>query len=276
MYLSAVLATMTEIFQTKAGKRWKDFKDQLMFLDNERIITLAMLADAGDESLLLARFYDTGRHDPATAVQVHEQYRMRIDYLFVQGHCWKFGFTRHALAVLQKTYTICTGNDVKSIGGGVQADVWERCLQRMRCWVYLATCTIQAEFPRWEVTQCMSVFKIADSTNNNVNGGNGHGRQMQLQRVAQVLGLSADRLAAQIDMVLPYVASIKGQSESMTTVDAWRSAIQRLSNKKSMRFWGKVQTLKKALLRLCAWQGSTTSAVEQMFSKLELHRLCKN
>eukprot|EP00959_Pyramimonas_sp_CCMP1952_P457767 9475487-Pyramimonas_sp.AAC.1 len=267
MYLPAVLSTLIEAWRTKSGKQdGKTALEHLSFIDNERLVMLALLADAGDESLMLARYYDTGTHDPGSAVEVHEQYRMRIDYLFVQGNCWRFGYTRHALTVLQSTYVVVLARGSKTIGGGVSDDILDRCLQRMRSWVYLATCTIQAEFPKWDVTHCLSVFRL---DNFDVYGADGHGRQTSMARLAQVLGLSASKLKAQIDMIMPFAANIKGQSKGMTTIDAWRAAITRLSSQPNQKFWGKVVTLKKALLRACAWQGCVTSGVEQMFSRVD-------
>ncbi len=252
----------------RSGKRdGRDALEHLEFIDNQRIVCLAMLADAGDESLMLARFYDTGAHDPGSAVEQHEQFRMRIDFLFVQGNCRDFGFTRHALTILESVYTIPLLNCTKTIGGGVSAADFDACLQRMRAWVFMATLTIQAEFPRYDVTHCCSIFRLDDS--NDRQALDGRGRWVCIMRFAQVLKLDAQRLQAQIDMVYPFAAGLKSHSKGMSTMDAWRQAVTRLSADKTKRFYGKVNTLRKALLRACAWQGSTTSGVEQFFSRVD-------
>ncbi len=217
---------------------------------------------------MLARYYDTGTHDPSAAVEQHEQFRMRIDYLFVQGNCRDFGYTRHALIVLQSVYTIPLAKGTKTIGGGVSDHDFNACLQRLRAWVYMATVTIQSEFPRWDVTHCCSIFRLDDSRER--QAVDGRGRQLCILRISQVLGLDATRLQAQLDMVYPFAAALKSHSKGMSTMDAWRQAVMRLSSLKSQRFHGKVNTLRKALLRACAWQGSTTSGVEQFFSRVDL------
>ena len=128
---------MSAALNARSGRReGKQALDHLKFINNERIITLAMLADAGDEALLLARFYDSGRHDPGEAASVHDQFRCRIDYLFLQGGCKELGFTRHALTILQQTYTVVLEHSAKTIGGGVLQADYDRALQRMKAWVF--------------------------------------------------------------------------------------------------------------------------------------------
>ena len=133
-------------FLRSGRKEGREAMEALQFVDNERIVQVAMLADAGDEALLVTRFYDTGSHDPGQAASLHDQFRCRIDYLFCQGHCQTLGFTRHALVVLQQTYTVILGETVKRIGGGVCQATFDSALSRMRAWVFLATPTIQSEF----------------------------------------------------------------------------------------------------------------------------------
>ncbi len=49
----------------------------LSCLDNARIVTVAMIAYGG-ESRIIARYYDTKRHDPSTDVESHDELRTRI------------------------------------------------------------------------------------------------------------------------------------------------------------------------------------------------------
>jgi hypothetical protein len=267
-FLGEALCLVAMLARPRSGRReGREALEALEFIDNERVIQLAMLADAGDESLMVARFYDSGHHDPGQAASVHDQFRCRIDTLFLQGRCAELGFTRHALVILQQVHTVVLPNSVKRIGGGVSQDEFDRALGRMKAWVYLATLTIQSEFPRYDVTHCISMFRL-DSID--VFGQDGRGREDYIKRFAQVLSLGAVELQAELNLVMPFAASIKASGKGMTSLDAWRTAVTRLSSKSTHKFYGRIESLRAALIRACAWQGSTTSGVEQFFSRVDM------
>jgi hypothetical protein len=57
LYLPAVISTLIEVMTTRAGsKSGHTATEHLQFIDSERVIAVSMLADAGDEALMLARF----------------------------------------------------------------------------------------------------------------------------------------------------------------------------------------------------------------------------
>ena len=86
LYFQAIVSTLIKVRTTRVGRKEATAADgQLEFLDNERVLTVAMMADAGDEALQLCRYYDTGRHNPGEAERVHDEFRVRIDFLFVWG-----------------------------------------------------------------------------------------------------------------------------------------------------------------------------------------------
>jgi hypothetical protein len=267
LYLSAVLSVLNRAFTMRRGSvEGKRAAEHLQFIDNERILTLAMLADAGDESLRLARYYDTGSHDPATASATHAEYCNRIDFLFVKGRCFAAGFTSYALQVLEtQTYTIIVSGGTKTIGGGVSATVKRRCLRRMQCWVYLAVDTVQAEFPAWSAVQSMEILNLACSSD--PSAASGDQRSASVRRMAQLLSVSDSELTAELDEVFPVAYNIKSASKGISNIDAWREAFSRLTTRKHK--CGRLDALRSLLVRACAWQGSSTSKVEQTFSRLE-------
>ncbi len=269
LYLSALLSTLIHVSLTRRGQRDAGVAEgHLQFIDNERVLTLAMLADAGDESLMLARYYDTGRHDPATALQKQDEFRMRIDFLFVRGKCFTTGFTNYALEVLRRPYTVIVRNTPKTIGGGVSDVVRKRCLQRMQCWVWLATSTIRTEFPKWDITQCLTVFNLDVG---DAQGESGRNRDMHVDRLAQILRLPPECLRAELDDVLPVAFQVKSNGKGMSNMEAWRSAVNRLTDRGTA--YGSLHTLRQTLIRACAWQGCSTSGVEQTFSRVDLSYL---
>eukprot|EP00969_Alexandrium_andersonii_P344923 15246989-Alexandrium_andersonii.AAC.1 len=60
------------------------------------------MADGGDESLRVARFVDTEAHDTSKAKNVLDEFRARVDFLFVQGNCVNLGFTKYAISLLSR------------------------------------------------------------------------------------------------------------------------------------------------------------------------------
>ena len=51
---------------------------------------------------------------------------------------------------------------------------------------------------------------------------------------------------------------------------AWIAAYRRLTARKGMRLFGKLVTLGRLMIRAAAWNGLTTSGVEQTFTLLDL------
>jgi hypothetical protein len=267
LYLSAVMSVLVKAAAMRRGlEEGRRAAEHLQFIDNERILTLAMLADAGDESLRLARYYDTGSHDPATASAVHTEYCNRIDFLFVKGRCFTSGFTGYALQLLEsQTYNINLREGSKAIGGGVSAAVRRRCMRRMQCWVYLAVDTVQAEFPKWGAVQSLEILNLACSSDPTAESGPVYGASVR--RMAQMLGISDIELSAELDEVFPLAHHIKSASKGISNIDAWREAFSKLTARRHN--CGRLHALRSVLVRACAWQGSTTSKVEQTFSRME-------
>jgi hypothetical protein len=268
LYLPAVISTLIEVMTTRAGsKSGHTATEHLQFIDSERVIAVSMLADAGDEALMLARFFDTGTHDPSETLSALTQFRLRIDFLFVQGNCFKVGFCKHALLLLEQKYSYLEKGVVKTLGGDVDDAMKKRCLGRMRIWAWLAISTIQTEFPTWDVTQCLTIFNLDDC---DAYSKAGSMRDAHTRRLAHVLGLDEAMLAAEVEMVMPYASSVKSSGKGIGNVYAWCKAVADLAlHRKSMKLYNKLSTLRAALVRALAWQGCTTSGVEQMFSRVD-------
>ena len=142
----------------------------------------------------------------------------------------------------------------------------ERCLQRMRLWVYLATTTIQSEFPGWDITQMFSILDLS------LHGGPstpGKFYEMSMERVASLLHLPLTQLCEQIAMVLPIAFQLT-ESSTLSNIEAWANAVRRLTARDSMKLFGKLESLRTLLVRALAWNGCTTSGVEQTFSLMDL------
>ena len=96
LYFDAVVATAYELQTrwegTAHGKRGTHF---LASIDEESMLTLAMLADAGDEASAVVRFFDTKDHDISEVPAVLSDFLARIDVLFFQRGCLSSVGCRH-------------------------------------------------------------------------------------------------------------------------------------------------------------------------------------
>jgi len=152
LHMDALIQTCVEISQTRLGD---DRDNALLFLDlvdAERLVTMGMLADAADESIILLRIVDAEMMSPETLADDIGSYVDRIRLLFVGRKALEIpGYTKFALDMARSApKTFLVGPTPKSIAGISQAEL-DRCFGRMVAWVELATATVRAEFPSFEV-----------------------------------------------------------------------------------------------------------------------------
>lgn len=122
-----------------------------------------MMGDAGDEAGLFLLFWDNRSYDTANIGAECRKFVHRIDWLFVRGNCMNLGYSKFMLGFLSQVRLLKFGDKEKAIGSPtpLHADMIDRCLGRLRCWVSLAVQVVQAEFPSWEILQSFSIFTLA-------------------------------------------------------------------------------------------------------------------
>ncbi len=169
IYFQALLVTAQQILDEHGasdgpGSRSLEF---LEFMDTERALSFAMMADAGDEVLQLVRFLESEQFDKTSLAPQLDEFMHRIQVLFTHGQCVKTGYTKHMLTVLSKSVTVfLKKHEPKNIGhnGPVPEDMIRRCLLRLQRWVSLALTVLRAEFPNFEVLQTFQAFELARSS----------------------------------------------------------------------------------------------------------------
>jgi hypothetical protein len=130
----------------RGTKEYQAARRFLTWITAERLLTAAMLADAGLESLLLARAVD--RKSPATEdtpIQL-ASFIQRISMLFVDGEAVNFGHTKWTLDLLKRRPMLirvppaAAGFPVKlrmlGFPNGVPSTIVKKCLGRLACWVF--------------------------------------------------------------------------------------------------------------------------------------------
>ena len=150
-------------YQTRDDQSSANAKIWLEYVDTENALQAAMMADASDQTIVLSRLLDNEDVDPAILNHEVRQYVQTNELLFGDSaKCLTaFGYTRAMMDTLSKPLVWTIGSKTYSIGkqGGVPAEIIERCLGRMRCWLKLMKSTVAAEFPSFEVA---SVWHLAD------------------------------------------------------------------------------------------------------------------
>lgn len=129
----------------------------LAWISNKRALLLGMLADAGDESLCLTRFFDNEQMDVAELNAEVDSYIGRIKALFGENPvCFDTtSFTKIMLQRLQTPRVWVMRGRHCSLGrdGGLTPDEKHECLCRLRCWLKLCCETLKAEFPDFELAR---------------------------------------------------------------------------------------------------------------------------
>ena len=100
--LEAVVATAQEMHEERRNKSvGRNAKAFLNRMDEEMVVSLAMMSDAGDELLQLIRFLDTESHDTARVCVSIKHFLNTCSALFVDRDVLRLpGYTRHAMEVL--------------------------------------------------------------------------------------------------------------------------------------------------------------------------------
>ena len=250
----------------------------------KRLLLLAMLADAGDESAMVLRAADKTHSDPADTAFMIESYVRRIQTLFLEGSCLRTGYTQVMMESLKKPIVYVVRGAMlqcgDSAGASRQQVTW--CLEKMQCWARLAIATARAEFPEYTVLHAMSVFHLRSP--DLAGNGNDHARAFgggsapqagdnvteMFKTLATAFEVSEERLVEQYFAVKP-LAETTLVANSCSQREAWRSAVLRCTGvNKSTRHKVKVSELEKVVQAWLGWE-TGTGVIERAFSTHQQH-----
>jgi hypothetical protein len=163
-HIHACIKTALHIMRARTDDSSKRAKAWLTWINSEKCLLAAMMADASDQTLMFTRILDNEQMDPAILASEVHSYMASITTLFGdQAKCLTvFGYTSVMLETLRTPVIWQIGNVIHSVGlsGGVPDETIQRCLDRMRSWVLLATAIVASEFPSFEVAQASSLSCI--------------------------------------------------------------------------------------------------------------------
>lgn len=280
MTIEAVIKTAEEL-SVKRGE-WADDADTfLQFItehDGERFLQLAMLADAGDEVLLVTRLFDDEEVDSATTVEDLSLFRKKIWVLFgdpavVTGAgpdqrrdrkagCFGIGgFTTFAMEYLAHGRVVKRRGEICGVlggPGGLSEERQHNCIGRMQCWLQLCEAVIQAEFPEFEVLQAMAVFNLPSSSKLARDHTDHEQTTRWLERLARAFQVDAQQLQQEFFDIRAIAVAYAGQVGACTNLEAWRHAMQPRRGHSNA-------VLRHVLVRYAAI-GISTTGVEHTFA----------
>lgn len=274
LFLDAVLATAHEISVRRAGRAPAVHAAACLdFVTEERVLALAMMADAGDEVSSVVRFFDTDGYDLAAAPATIQDFLGRIDCLFVQRACLEpesRSYTSHALKLLSRQRLLQGTAGLRALGGPgtLPPATIGRCLSRMAAWVRLAGSSVRAEFPAWELVMAFGAFDLRTLPSDTF-------LRESLRRMSKVYGPNEDHLRQEFLDHQAFARRAWEQSAASNSgaapafYSAWSSSVRRTRSKKATRRAHPSDNLLALLLRYGAFCGASTSSVERVFAKVD-------
>ena len=272
LWLPTLLATAHDIAVKREGApEGRLAQAWLQNLNSETLVTLAMLADAGDEGLSLVRQVDDEQTDVASLQRIVSQFLDRARFLWRDGGCLtSLGYTKHCLDLLSEGLLVFTVTGHSPSAAHVLHKpgqlAMDRCLMRMRCWLRLAEETLEAEFPHCHLLRAFSAFDVEDSTGCDEEGWL-QTHAAGLRKLAAALKVDGHKLCAELGDHRPIAAAIARET-GCGNRRAWQRALEQTQRTRTSREAHPAEALVPTVQRYLAWTCST-SGVEQNFSAAE-------
>lgn len=272
LFFDAILGVAHKIVQTRTyqpeGASAQEFLD---FIDEEKLICLALLADAGDEASALVRFFDGDEYDVAASPVMIRSFLNHIDHLFLRRGALTCGYAAHAVQHLRATSRLVRlgSGDHKTIGGtsSVTPEMLNRCFGRMAGYVRLAAESIAAEFPQWKLLSAFGCMDLKPLPSKEFVAES-------LARLSKCFGWDMAQLAHEFEDFQAFAAQLRArQADSPgANFSCWVESHRRVADRSDRRRLHPCDHLAQLLLRYGAFCGASTSCVERNFAAAMVQR----
>ncbi len=130
----------------RASAEGRDARAWLAALDEERALTMALMADAGDEALVLNRFLDQSFYDKSALPMELTAFLKKVTWLVEDRGAMSTGYTAHMVQTLSVARTIFVDDRPRRLGGpdSLTDAIVASCFRRMNNWLQLCRHTIAA------------------------------------------------------------------------------------------------------------------------------------
>ncbi len=263
LFIDAILVSAYDFTIRRASN--KDQRDAAMtflsMVDVERLITLAMLADAGDETSILLRFFDTKDYDVSRLPLEINTFLTRVSSLFLKRDVLTLPtFTSFMIAFLRHARYLPQGNvGFRSLGGlgAVTSELLDRCFSRMAAWVRLVIARLDAEWPEHGAIMAFGVFNLHAPLAPDV-------KTTSLARLAKIFGVSQRELEHQFDAAATHASTLASRMPLEPSDVHWKQSILRMRDR---RVNEPNDALAAVVKRFSAFKGATTANVERFWSQ---------
>ena len=247
----------------------------LCWVTVKKCMILAMLADAGDEAVMLVRVFDEEQADASEIAHVVWHFIKHIKYLFVDAGCLSSGYTQFMLKQLCDPIVYTVGSTMHTLGDpkGVKDKVLVECLSHMNAWVSLAIDTLRAECPEFEILQSFNIFKVIGAEGRRRNWQADMDRVAErsisehLERMAEVFQQDKNEVKREYHDLYDIAYNTFMCQRGLSSKEAWRLALEQV-NKRWNKDHHSSGAIAKILARWVAWVIST-SGLEQGFSAMD-------
>ena len=203
----AVIQTAREIQIRRQGQgpESKDAEHFLIFISDpsgvRRCILVGMLADAGQQTQLLLRFWDTEHFDAAGINAAIQRFVHTVNVMFVKKQVGEIpmSYTSIMIKMMMQPRTLVVGNRSLEIGLQNPADLQKHlcaCFEVLNAWVVVALGSLKAENPSHQLLRSYSVFNVREA----VSQKDVHDH---LSRLAKVYGEDRMSLSREFKAVFP-------------------------------------------------------------------------
>ena len=219
----------------------------LEWLSAERLVLLAMMADASDCALGFVRAFDTEESDPAETMLECQRFLSELHHLFTAGHCTESGYTEHMLHQLKTSKGFLVKGRGKTVGGpdAVTPAMIAKARETMRLYTSLAAEVVSAEYPAFELLQSFCIFDVQPRKTPMVEDAL---LMSSAERLCQAFHVEQQVFVSEYLDHRP-IALNEARAKRLSNAQAWASAVQRTSARTSTAKNHPSSVLRKVLWR---------------------------
>lgn len=267
IWLEAIIATAIWASIHRRGEEdHTNAESFLCWVNEKRLVLLAMCADASDCALSLVRAFDAEEYDPSLMQVECERFLSELHYLFNNAKVTEGEtYTKYMISQLQSSRGFLVKGEPKTVGGAqkVTPSLVAECIGIMKLYVSLAVEVVRCEFPQFEILGAFRIFDLQQSSTPDPAEVKKHA-----ERLCQVFEVHTPSFLQEF-WDHKFIAMNESKAHGLTNVDAWVSSVRKTNSRPSLKCNHPSDALRAILMRFVAYHGCCTSGVEQSFSKLQ-------
>jgi hypothetical protein len=229
----------------------------------ERLRTLAWMADYGDEVGAPLRFFDTKDHDISSATAVIARFVHRVDALFIESKPWRVSgtYSHYIDHLLRKATLLQKSTGMTSLGGNsITCNMQARLAQRCAACIRLALQQLDLEFPYRDVVLAFQCFSLSPPLELSEC-------REPLRRLSRAFGLDTEAVKSQFTDFRFFAIAAYDQLHVKDTLAAWKQSVQRQSQQARQVKAHPSMELQQLLIRFGAFRGELEASCSEIYKQ---------